>query len=253
MLTKRIIPCLDVHKDRVVKGKKFQNIKDVDDPVKLAKTYMKAGADELVFYDISATSENRKIFINTIAKIAQEISIPFTVGGDITSVGDFTEVLRAGADKVSVNSAAVRNPSLITEAAMKFGRQCVVLSIDAKRNKDSWTVYTNGGRNDTQIDAIAWAIEGEKLGAGEIVLNSIDMDGVKDGFDISLTQIISERVNIPIVASGGAGKSEDFYRVLDEGKADAALAASVFHYGQIDIKELKEYLYKKGLRIRRQL
>lgn len=252
MLTKRIIPCLDVDKGRVVKGKQFQNIKDVDDPVRLAKAYTEAGADELVFYDISATSENRKIFISTIEKIAQEISIPFTVGGGIASVGDFTEVLRAGADKVSVNSAAVRDPSIINKAAMKFGRQCVVLSMDVKRNKESWNVYINGGRIDTQIDAINWAKEGERLGAGEIVLNSIDMDGVKDGFDISLTRIISENVNIPVIASGGAGKSVDFYRILDEGKADAALAASVFHYGSINIKELKEYLYNQGLKIRRQ-
>ncbi|MBS3994768.1 MAG: imidazole glycerol phosphate synthase subunit HisF [Alkaliphilus sp.] len=253
MLTKRIIPCLDVDKGRVVKGKQFQNIKDVDDPVRLAKVYMEAGADELVFYDISATSENRKIFIRTIEKIAQEISIPFTVGGGIATVEDFTEVLRAGADKVSVNSAAVRDPSIISKAAMKFGRQCVVLSMDVKRNKESWVVYINGGRIDTQIDAIDWAKEGEKLGAGEIVLNSIDMDGVKDGFDISLTRIISENVNIPVIASGGAGKPVDFYRILDEGKADAALAASVFHYGNINIKELKEYLYNQGLKIRRQI
>jgi len=252
MLTKRIIPCLDVDKGRVVKGKQFQNIMDVDDPVNLAKYYVEEGADELVFYDISASNENRKIFIDTIEKIAEEISIPFTVGGGISTVDDFTDVLRAGADKVSVNSAAVKDPTLITKAAMKFGRQCVVLSIDAKKlMKDLWTVYVNGGRIDTQKNAIAWAIEGEKLGAGEIVLNSIDMDGAKSGFDLQIMKSISEQVNIPVIASGGAGKIEDFLKVLNEGKADAALAASVFHYGQIRIRELKEYLNENGVVVRR--
>lgn len=254
MLTKRIIPCLDVDKGRVVKGKQFQNITDVDDPVQLAKHYVKEGADELVFYDISASNENRKIFISTIEKIAQEISIPFTVGGGISSVDDFTNVLRAGADKVSVNSAAVRDPMLITKAAMKFGRQCVVLSIDAKKQRqDYWSVYINGGRINTQTNAISWAMQGEKLGAGEIVLNSIDMDGEKAGYDLEIIAKLSEVVNIPIIASGGAGKTEDFLKVLKEGKADAALAASVFHYGQISISELKEYLYENGISVRRLL
>lgn len=251
MLTKRIVPCLDVDKGRVVKGKKFQNIVDVDDPVKLAKFYVEEGADELVFYDITASYENRKIFLNTIEKIAEEINIPFTVGGGISTVNDFYEVLRAGADKVSVNSSAVKNPSLITEAAMKFGNQCVVLSIDAKKNGEDWNVYINGGRLDTGKNAIDWAIEGEMLGAGEIVLNSIDMDGVKKGFDISLTKRVSEETKLPVIASGGAGSFEDFLNVLKDGKADAALAASVFHYGQIRIKELKKYLNQNDIVIRR--
>lgn len=252
MLTKRIVPCLDVKKGRVVKGKKFQNLVDVDDPVALAKFYSEEGADELVFYDITASNENRNIFLEVVERTAKEIWIPFTVGGGIRTIDDFTAVLRAGADKVSVNSAAVKNPNIIKEAAQKFGRQCVVLSIDAKKNeKGSYSVYINGGRVDTGIDAISWAIEGEKLGAGEIVINSIDTDGVKDGYDMEITRIISEKVNIPVVASGGAGKKEDFLRVLKEGKADAALAASVFHYGEIPIKKLKEYLYNNGVEIRR--
>ncbi len=251
MLTKRIVPCLDVDKGRVVKGKKFQNIIDVDDPVKLAKYYVEEGADELVFYDITASYENRGIFLNTIEKIAEEINIPFTVGGGITTVNDFYEVLRAGADKVSVNSSAVKNPNLITEAALKFGNQCVVLSIDAKREEEKWNVYINGGRVNTGKEAIAWAIEGEKLGAGELVLNSIDMDGVKGGFDIELNRQISQATKLPVIASGGAGSFKDFFDVLSEGKADAALAASVFHYGQISIKELKEYLYQNDITVRR--
>lgn len=252
MLAKRIIPCLDVNRGRVVKGKKFQNLIDVDDPVKLAKFYSLSGADELVFYDITASSDERNIFIDVVERTAEEVNIPFTVGGGIRRVEDFTSVLRAGADKVSVNSSAVANPNLITEAALKFGRQCVVLSIDAKKNSNGiWKVYTNGGRIETNLDAIEWAIEGERLGAGEIVVNSIDTDGVKDGYDISLTRIISETVKIPVVASGGAGKKEDFLNVLSTGKADAALAASVFHYGEIDIKELKEYLYLNEIEVRR--
>ncbi|QEK11915.1 imidazole glycerol phosphate synthase subunit HisF [Crassaminicella thermophila] len=252
MLAKRIIPCLDVNRGRVVKGKKFQNLIDVDDPVKLAKFYSDAGADELVFYDITASNEERNIFLKVVEKTAEEVYIPFTVGGGIRTVDDFTAVLRAGADKVSVNSAAVKKPSIIRDAALKFGRQCVVLSIDAKKNNEGfWTVYINGGRVDTKMDAVKWAIEGEKLGAGEIVINSIDTDGVKDGYDIEITKIISESVNIPVVASGGAGKKEDFLKVLDKGCADAALAASVFHYKEIKISELKEYLYDNGISIRR--
>lgn len=242
MLTKRIIPCLDVDKGRVVKGKKFENIQDVSDPVELAKMYSDAGADELVFYDITASNEEREIFIHIVEKTAYEVYIPFTVGGGIRTVDDFNKVLRAGADKVSVNSAAVKNPNIITEAALKFGSQCVVLSIDAKKSEDSWNVFINGGRVDTGINAIEWALKGEALGAGELVLNSIDADGVKDGYDIELNRIISEKVKIPVIASGGAGKKEHFIDIFKEGKADAALAASVFHFGEIDIKELKRYL-----------
>ena len=252
MITKRIIPCLDVDQGRVVKGKKFQNLEDVDDPVQLAKFYSEAGADELVFYDITASNEERNIFIDVVERTAQEVYIPFTVGGGIRSIEDFTAVLRAGADKVSINSAAVKNPKLITEGALKFGRQCVVLSMDIKRNSQGkWDVYINGGRVDTGKEAIAWAKEGEKLGAGELVVNSIDTDGVKKGYDIEITRAITEEVNIPVIASGGAGKKEDFLEVLTEGKADAALAASVFHYGKISIKELKEYLYHNHVSMRR--
>lgn len=252
MLAKRIIPCLDVNRGRVVKGKKFKNLIDVEDPVSLAKFYSLAGADELVFYDITASSDDRNIFIDVVERTAEEVNIPFTVGGGIRKVEDFTSVLRAGADKVSVNSAAVVNPSIITEAALKFGRQCVVLSIDAKKDGSGrWKVYINGGRTDTGIDAVEWAVEGERLGAGEIVVNSIDTDGVKDGYDISLTKIISDSVGVPVVASGGAGKRSDFLNVLTEGRADAALAASVFHYGEIDIRELKEYLYINKVSVRR--
>lgn len=252
MITKRIIPCLDVDQGRVVKGKKFQNLEDVDDPVQLAKFYSEAGADELIFYDITASNEERNIFIDVVERTAQEVYIPFTVGGGIRSIEDFTAVLRAGADKVSINSAAVKNPKLITEGALKFGRQCVVLSMDIKRNSQGkWDVYINGGRVDTGKEAIAWAKEGEKLGAGELVVNSIDTDGVKKGYDIEITRAITEEVNIPVIASGGAGKKEDFLEVLTEGKADAALAASVFHYGKISIKELKEYLYHNHVSMRR--
>lgn len=250
MITKRIIPCLDVDKGRVVKGKKFTNIVDVSDPVEMAKYYSEQGADELVFYDITASNESREIFIDVVEKTANEVFIPFTVGGGIRTVNDFNLVLRAGADKVSVNSAAVSNPNLITEAALKFGSQCVVLSIDAKRAGSSWNVYINGGRTDTGIDAIEWAIKGEMLGAGEIVLNSIDSDGVKQGFSLELNRIVSEKVKIPIIASGGAGSMEDFYSILTLGKADAALAASVFHYKEIIISDLKQYLFDRGVNIR---
>lgn len=252
MLTKRIIPCLDVNNGRVVKGKKFQNLIDVDDPVKLAKYYSAEGADELVFYDITASNEGRNIFLHVVEQTAEEVNIPFTVGGGIRGIQDFHDVLRAGADKVSVNSAAVMNPEIITEAALKYGRQCVVLSIDAKKNlQGQWNVYINGGRVDTKLDALEWAVKGEMLGAGEIVINSIDTDGIKDGYEIELTKSISEVVSIPVVASGGAGKREDFYKVLTEGKADAALAASVFHYGEIKIYDLKDYLYSSRVPIRR--
>lgn len=250
MLTKRIVPCLDVNHGRVVKGVKFQGLQDVDDPVQLAKHYSDIGADELVFYDITASNEQRDIFLDVVEKTAYNVYIPFTVGGGIRTIDDFNKVLRAGADKVSVNSAAVKNPELITEAALKFGNQCVVLSIDAKRTGNSWEVYVNGGRTPTGIDAVEWAIRGEKLGAGELVLNSIDADGVKTGFDIELNRIVSESVSLPVIASGGAGTKEHFLEVFKEGRADAGLAASVFHFGEIDIRELKRYLKDNGVNMR---
>ncbi len=250
MLAKRIIPCLDVDHGRVVKGKNFANIKDVDDPVKLGKNYSKLGADELVFYDITASSDERDIFIHTVENIAKEVSIPFTIGGGIRTVEDFRKVLLAGADKVSVNSSAVVNPRIISDGAKKFGSQCVVLSIDAKRNdKNSWDVYVKGGRENTHIDAIEWAKKGEDLGAGEICINSIDTDGVKDGFDLELIEKLNDVLSIPIIASGGAGKMEHFLEVLKCG-ADAALAASVFHFGEIDIMDLKRYLKDNDIEMR---
>lgn len=250
MLTKRIVPCLDVKNGRVVKGQKFQGLQDVDDPVELAKFYSEIGADELVFYDITASNEQRNIFLDVVEKTAYNVYIPFTVGGGIRTVDDFNSVLRAGADKVSVNSAAVKNPNIIKEAALKFGRQCVVLSIDCKRNGQSWEVYVNGGRTATGIDAIQWAKHGEELGAGELVLNSIDSDGVKGGFDIELNKVVSDLVKIPVIASGGAGTMEHFLDVFKNGKADAGLAASVFHFGEIDIKDLKKYLVENGINMR---
>ena len=250
MLTKRIVPCLDVDHGRVVRGVKFQGLQDVDDPVELAKHYSDIGADELVFYDITASNEEREIFLDVVEKTAYNVYIPFTVGGGIRTIDDFNKVLRAGADKVSVNSAAVKNPQLITEAALKFGSQCVVLSIDAKRSGDSWEVYVNGGRTPTGIDAVEWAVRGEKAGAGELVLNSIDADGVKTGFDLELNRVISESVTLPVIASGGAGTKEHFLEVFREGKADAGLAASVFHFGEIDIRELKKYLKENGVNMR---
>lgn len=251
MLAKRIIACLDVRAGRVVKGAKFQNIMDVDDPVLLAEKYSELGADELVFYDITASNEERDIFIDVVEKTAEQVHIPFTVGGGIRTIEDFRKVLKAGADKVSVNSAAVKNPDLIREAAEKFGSQCVVLSIDAKKRDDGkWTVFINGGRIDTGMDAVEWALEGERLGAGEIVLNAIDTDGVKTGYSLDITAEIAGRVNIPVVASGGAGTMEHFFEVFTKGKADAALAASVFHFGEIDIKQLKQYLRENNVEVR---
>lgn len=250
MLAKRIIPCLDVDHGRVVKGKNFANIKDVDDPVKLGKRYSLLGADELVFYDITASSDERDIFIHTVEDIAKEVSIPFTIGGGIRTVEDFRKVLLAGADKVSVNSSAVVNPNIIKDGAKKFGAQCVVLSIDAKRNSNGgYDTYVKGGRENTGIDAIKWAKKGEQLGAGEICINSIDTDGVKDGFDLELIKKLNETLSIPIIASGGAGKMEDFLEVLKSG-ADAALAASVFHFGEIEIKQLKKYLKDRDIEMR---
>ena len=251
MLTKRIIPCLDVDHGRVVTGKKFQDIQDVADPVELGRYYSDQGADELVFYDITASYEDRDIFIHIVEKVAEAIRIPFTIGGGISKVEDFRKVLMAGADKVSVNSSAVKNPQLIREAALRFGAQCVVLSIDAKRNnKGSWDVYVKGGRENTGIDAIEWAKQGQDLGAGEICINSIDTDGVKKGYDLELNQKLSSHLTIPIIASGGAGKMEDFAEVLKVG-ADAALAASVFHYKEIPIVDLKNFLHNQQIPVRR--
>lgn len=246
MLTKRIIPCLDVNHGRVVKGRQFKNLRDVDDPVALGKAYSDAGADELVFYDITATHENRPVFTETVKAIAREISIPFTVGGGMRTTEDFREMLLAGADKVSVNSAAVLRPELISEAAERFGRQCVVLSIDGKRNdKGSWDVYVEGGRKNTGIDVLEWAKKGEALGAGEICMNSMDADGEKNGYDLELLKALSEILTIPVIASGGAGTREDFKKAFEAG-ADAALAASVFHFGEIPIPDLKNTWQKKA-------
>lgn len=250
MLAKRIVPCLDVRDGRVVKGKQFKNIRDVDDPVKLGKYYSEQGADELVFYDITATHERRNIFIDVVRAVAEAIDIPFTIGGGIASIDDFHQVLRAGADKVSVNSAAVMRPDLIREAALRFGSQCVVLSIDAKRDgRGGWQVYVEGGRKNTGIDAVAWAKQGVALGAGEICINSMDADGEKAGFDLELNRRLATELPVPIIASGGAGTMEDFKRVFDVG-VDAALAASVFHFGQIPIPELKRYLKEQGIAMR---
>lgn len=250
MYAKRIIPCLDVKNGRVVKGMSFVNLVDAGDPVESAMQYDKQGADELVFLDITASSDSRNITIDMVEKVANSIFIPFTVGGGIRSVEDFNVLLRAGADKVSVNSAAVHRPKLISEAAYKFGSQCVVAAIDAKRNGDSWEVYVNGGRTPVGMDAIEWAVKCEKLGAGEILLTSMDEDGQKKGYDIALTRAVSEKVNIPVIASGGAGALEHFYDAFTEGKADAVLAASLFHFGEIPIPELKKYLNEKGIPVR---
>lgn len=250
MLTKRIIPCLDVDKGRVVKGKNFSGIQDVEDPVVLGKFYSDELADELVFYDITASNEKRNIMLDVVEKVAKNVNIPFTIGGGIRSIEDFRKTLLAGADKISVNSSAVENPELIREAASIFGSQCVVLSIDAKRDPHgSWKVFIQGGRKDTGIDVLQWAADGQALGAGEICINSIDTDGVKTGYDIELIQALSKKLTIPIVASGGAGKMEHFSEVLKAG-ADAALAASVFHYKEIRIADLKEYLKSENIPVR---
>ena len=253
MFTKRNIPCLDVNAGRVVKGINFVNLRDAGDPVSVASAYDKAGADELVFLDITASSDARDIKVNMVRKVAETVFIPFTVGGGIRTIDDFKMILREGADKVSVNSAAILNPELVSEAADKFGSQCVVVAIDAKRRKDAqgWTIYKNGGRVDMGIDAVEWAMKAEKLGAGEILLTSMDCDGTKDGYDIELTRTISENVSIPVIASGGAGKKEHFYDALTEGKADAVLAASLFHFNELQISDLKEYLAGRGISVRR--
>lgn len=250
MFAKRIIPCLDVDKGRVVKGKNFQGIRDVADPVTLAKQYSNTGADELVFYDITASNENRPILMDMVNQVATEINIPFTVGGGLRSIEDIYQVLRAGADKVSLNSAAIRDPSLIREAAAKFGNQCIVLAMDVKQLESNWAVFMNGGRIHAEMDALDWAKRGEELGAGEIVVNAIDTDGVKNGFQLELNRVIADTVSIPVVASGGAGKMAHFADVLQKGKTDAALAASVFHYGDIKIPELKQYLTENGITLR---
>ena len=252
MLTKRIIPCLDVNGGRVVKGVNFVNLIDAGDPVEIAAAYDKAGADELVFLDITASSDNRRTVVDMVRHVADKVFIPFTVGGGIRTVEDFKELLREGADKISVNTAAILNPQLINDAAEKFGSQCVVLAIDAKCRADGsgWNIYKNGGRVDMGIDAVEWAIQAEKLGAGEILLTSMDGDGTKAGYDIELTRAISESVSIPVIASGGAGTKEHFYEALTDGKADAALAASLFHFKELEIKEVKQYLQEKNVPVR---
>lgn len=250
MLAKRIIPCLDVRDGRVVKGTKFKNIVDVDDPVTLGKRYSDGGADELVFYDITASHEQRGTMLEYVEAVAKTIDIPFSVGGGIRSVADMRQLLRSGADKVSLNSAAVKDKTLITQGARLFGNQCIVLSIDAKRSGDSYEVTINGGRTPTGLDAIEWAKEGVKLGAGEIVINSIDADGMKQGYDIALLKRLRESVNVPIIASGGVGTIDHFIEGATSGNADGLLAASVFHYGTISIATLKDSLIKAGVHIR---
>ncbi|MEO1262128.1 MAG: imidazole glycerol phosphate synthase subunit HisF [Bacteroidota bacterium] len=250
MLAKRIIPCLDIKDGRTVKGVNFVNLRDAGDPVELGAQYARHGADELVFLDITATHERRKTLANLVKKIARQVNIPFTVGGGIRSVEDVSVLLAAGADKVSINSAAVRNPQLINDLAVEFGSQCVVVAIDAKAEAGNWWVYLNGGRLRTENEALAWAREAEERGAGEILLTSMDHDGSKNGFAIELTSAVSELVHIPVIASGGAGAKEHFTEVFRKGKADAALAASIFHFGEIPVPELKKYLKNEGIEIR---
>ncbi|WP_312494704.1 imidazole glycerol phosphate synthase subunit HisF [Anaerosporobacter sp.] len=252
MFTKRIIPCLDVHNGRVVKGINFVNLRDAGDPVEVGYAYGKAGADELVFLDITASSDARTIKLDMVRRVAETVFIPFTVGGGIRTVEDFKVILREGADKVAVNSAAIQNPNLISEAALKFGSQCVVVAIDAKKRVDGsgWNIFKNGGRVDMGIDAVEWAMKANELGAGEILLTSMDCDGTKNGYDIELTRTISENVSIPVIASGGAGTTEHFYDALTEGKADAALAASLFHYKELEINEVKQYLRSRDVSVR---
>lgn len=253
MYTKRIIPCLDVNNGRVVKGVNFVNLQDAGDPVEIAAAYDKAGADEVVFLDITASSDARNTVVDMVRKVAEKVFIPFTVGGGIRTVEDFKAILREGADKISVNSAAINRPELVSDAADKFGSQCVVVAIDAKRRADGsgWNIYKNGGRIDTGIDAVEWAIRMDRLGAGEILLTSMDCDGTKAGYDLALTRQIADSVSIPVIASGGAGALEHFYDALTEGGADAALAASLFHYKELEIREVKEYLSGRGVSVRR--
>lgn len=250
MLAKRIIPCLDVKDGRVVKGKNFEGLKDVDDPVKLASYYSSCGADELVFYDITASFEGRKLFSDILKRVAENVFIPLTVGGGINTLEDFDRVLKCGADKVSVNSGAIKDRSIISRAAKKYGNQCVVLSMDVKRVDGKFKVFSHGGRIETDIDAVEWAQFGEKNGAGELVVNSIDTDGVKGGFDIEMLKAICDVVNIPVIASGGAGGIEHFIELFENVNVDAGLGASIFHYGETDIKELKNALKKEGIEVR---
>lgn len=252
MLAKRVIPCLDVHGGRVVKGVNFVDIRDAGDPVEIAAYYDKAGADELTFLDITASADARSIMLDVVRHVAEQVFIPFTVGGGIRTVEDFKEILRAGADKISVNSAALRRPELISEAAWRFGRQCVVVAIDARKRQGGtgWDVYLNGGRLNTGRDAVEWAAEAERMGAGEILLTSMDCDGTKNGYDLELTRSVSQTVNIPVIASGGAGNMEHFHAALTEGCADAVLAASLFHFREMEIRELKQYLADKEVPVR---
>ena len=252
MFTKRIIPCLDVKNGRVVKGVNFVNLQDAGDPVEIAAAYDAAGADELVFLDITASSDARNTVVDMVRRVAETVFIPFTVGGGIRTVEDFRTLLREGADKISINSAAIQNLSLIHDAAEKFGRQCVVVAIDARRRADGsgWNIYRNGGRIDTGIDAVEWAKRCDALGAGEILLTSMDCDGTKSGYDLELTRTIAEHVSVPVIASGGAGTKEHFYEALTDGCADAALAASLFHYKELEIREVKAYLQEKGVSVR---
>lgn len=252
MITKRIIPCLDVKEDRVVKGIRFDNLREVSNPVELAKFYSENGADELVFYDITASFERRKLFYKVLEEVAKQIFVPLTVGGGISTQKDFEEVLSRGADKVSVNSSAVRNAELVREAAKKYGSQCVVLSVDCKKKRDGYKVFIDGGRIDTGIDVLYWIEKKVDEGAGEVVINSMDKDGVRGGFDIEILQAITKRVRVPVIASGGAGSIEDFITLFNEvPRISAGLAASVFHYGDVDIKKLKEELSKNGILVRR--
>jgi imidazole glycerol-phosphate synthase subunit HisF len=251
MITKRIVPCLDVNRGRVVKGVNFVNLVDAGDPVEAAKAYNMKGADELVFLDITASNEERSIILDVVSRTADEVFIPLTVGGGIRTVEDFRKVLKAGADKVSINSAAVLDPQIIADCAWRFGNQAVVLAMDVKRQPDGeYHVFINGGRVDTGKEAVAWAIEGERRGAGEILLTSMDKDGTKSGYDLDITRRVSEAVNIPVIASGGAGSMQDFADAFTVGKADAALAASLFHFREIEIPDLKRYLHEKGIEIR---
>ena len=252
MIAKRIIPCLDIDKGRVVKGVNFVNLIDAGDPVEVAKAYDRIGADEIVFLDITASSDGRRTAVDILSRASEQVFIPLTVGGGMRTVEDFRTMLSAGADKIAVNSAAIRNPSLIGEAAAKFGSQCVVLAVDTKANgHGSWDVYLNGGRVNTGLDAIEWIKRAVSLGAGEILLTSMDKDGTKSGYDLELTRRAAEAVGVPVIASGGAGKMEDFYDVLTEGGADAALAASLVHFGEMDMKQLKEYLSERGVPVRK--
>lgn len=252
MHTKRIIPCLDVHAGRVVKGVNFVNLRDAGDPVEIAAAYDKAGADELVFLDITASSDARATVVDMVRRVAEKVFIPFTVGGGIRTVEDFRALLREGADKISINSSAINTPRLISDAADKFGSQCVVVAIDAKKRADGsgWNIYKNGGRIDVEIDALEWAVQVEKLGAGEILLTSMDCDGTKAGYDIELTRAIASAVKIPVIASGGAGTMEHFHEALTQGHAEAALAASLFHYKELEIMQVKQYLKEKGVSVR---